>query len=239
MRGFDKHLHELLEAHPEAALEHTKLLAGLPDSAQFAIVRRRRKLSQHAVARKVMIISLLGALVMLQQNTVSADSAAHIDTRTYKSENDEFTLTVSPQGNRYRPAEAQFRFESKKQGLLWERTSGFFEDFHFPLHVSISNDGKYFVFGGFFVHNLIFDAAYHEGIRIYTADGKLVRFVSRRDLPQGGQTVSTVRWYDYKRSRIEGNTFLLFTPGKEDPQLFDLATGNIVKGTSLSDQMQD
>ena len=30
MRGFDKHLHELLEARPEAALEYAKLFAELP-----------------------------------------------------------------------------------------------------------------------------------------------------------------------------------------------------------------
>lgn len=53
MRGFDKHLHELLEAHPEAALEHTKLFAELPLPTQLAIMRRRRKLSQRALAKKL------------------------------------------------------------------------------------------------------------------------------------------------------------------------------------------
>ena len=53
MRGFDKHLHELLEAKPEAALEHAKLFAGLPLPTQLAIMRRRRKLSQRALARKL------------------------------------------------------------------------------------------------------------------------------------------------------------------------------------------
>ena len=55
MRGFDKHLHELLEKHPEAALEHAKLFAELPIPTQLAIMRRRRKLSQRAVARKLKI----------------------------------------------------------------------------------------------------------------------------------------------------------------------------------------
>ena len=53
MRGFDKHLQELLEAHPEAALEHAKLFAQLPLPTQLAIMRRRRKLSQRALARKL------------------------------------------------------------------------------------------------------------------------------------------------------------------------------------------
>ncbi len=55
MRGFDKHLQELLAAHPEAALEHTKLFAELPLSAQLAVMRRRRKLSQRALAKKLKV----------------------------------------------------------------------------------------------------------------------------------------------------------------------------------------
>lgn len=41
MRGFDKQLHKLLKAHPEAALEHAKLFAELPLPTQLAIMRRR------------------------------------------------------------------------------------------------------------------------------------------------------------------------------------------------------
>lgn len=55
MRGFDKHLRELLEANPEAALEHAKLFAELPLPTQLAIMRRRRKLSQRAVAKKLKV----------------------------------------------------------------------------------------------------------------------------------------------------------------------------------------
>ena len=57
MKGFDKHLHELLEAHPEAALEHARLFAGLPISTQLAIMRRR-KLSQRAVAKEIKVPQL-------------------------------------------------------------------------------------------------------------------------------------------------------------------------------------
>ncbi len=56
MRGFDKHLHELLEKHPETALEHAKLFAGLPISTQLSIMRRRRKLSQRAMAKKAKVL---------------------------------------------------------------------------------------------------------------------------------------------------------------------------------------
>ena len=55
MRGFDKHLHELLAAHPEAALEHAKLFAELPLPSQLAIMRRRRKLTQRALAKKLRV----------------------------------------------------------------------------------------------------------------------------------------------------------------------------------------
>ena len=55
MKGFDKHLRELLDAHPEAALEHAKLFAELPIPTQLAVMRRRRKLSQRAVAKKMRV----------------------------------------------------------------------------------------------------------------------------------------------------------------------------------------
>ena len=56
MRGFDKHLHELLEAHPDAALEHAKLFAELPLPTQLAVMRRRRKLTQRALAKKLKVL---------------------------------------------------------------------------------------------------------------------------------------------------------------------------------------
>ena len=55
MRGFDKHLHELLEAHPEAAMEHAKLFAELPLPTQLAIMRRRRRFSQRTLAKKLRV----------------------------------------------------------------------------------------------------------------------------------------------------------------------------------------
>jgi DNA-binding XRE family transcriptional regulator len=55
MKGFDKHIRELLEEHPPAALEHAKLFAELPLATQLAIMRRRRKLSQRALAKKLKV----------------------------------------------------------------------------------------------------------------------------------------------------------------------------------------
>ena len=53
MRGFDKHIQQLLARHPEVALEHAKLFAELPLQTQLAIMRRRRKLSQRAMAKRL------------------------------------------------------------------------------------------------------------------------------------------------------------------------------------------
>lgn len=55
MKGFDKHLVKLLEAYPEAALEHARLFAELPIPTQLAIMRRRRNLSQRAAAKKMKV----------------------------------------------------------------------------------------------------------------------------------------------------------------------------------------
>ena len=68
MRGFDKHLHELLDAHPEAALEHARLFADLPLATQLAVMRRRRKLSQRALAKKLRV---------LQPHVARTESARH------------------------------------------------------------------------------------------------------------------------------------------------------------------
>lgn len=56
MKGFDKHIQELLEKHPQAALEHAKLFAELPLATQLAIMRRRRKLSQRALASRLKVL---------------------------------------------------------------------------------------------------------------------------------------------------------------------------------------
>ena len=55
MRGFDKHMLELLEANPEAAFEYIKVFADLPLATQLGIMRRRRKLSQRDLAKKLRV----------------------------------------------------------------------------------------------------------------------------------------------------------------------------------------
>ena len=56
MTGFDKHIQEILEANPEAAREHTKFFAELPLVTQLAVMRRRRKLSQRGLAKKLKVL---------------------------------------------------------------------------------------------------------------------------------------------------------------------------------------
>ena len=53
MRGFDKQLHEILAEHPEVAMEYARQFAELPIGTQLAIMRRRRKLSQRTMAKKI------------------------------------------------------------------------------------------------------------------------------------------------------------------------------------------
>ena len=55
MKGFDRHLEKLLAANPEAALEHARLFAALPLQTQLALMRRRRKLSQRGMAKKLRV----------------------------------------------------------------------------------------------------------------------------------------------------------------------------------------
>ena len=68
MKGFDKHLLELLEKQPEAALEHAKAFAELPLATQLAIMRRRRQLSQRDLAKK---------LKVLQPHVARTESLSH------------------------------------------------------------------------------------------------------------------------------------------------------------------
>jgi predicted transcriptional regulator len=55
MKTFDKHIQELLDFNPEVALEHAKVFAELPLATQLAVMRRRRKLSQRDLAKKLKV----------------------------------------------------------------------------------------------------------------------------------------------------------------------------------------
>ncbi|MEM9599375.1 MAG: hypothetical protein AAGD06_34235, partial [Acidobacteriota bacterium] len=106
--------------------------------------------------------------------------------------------------------------------VVWRRTPEDFEDFDYPLHALVADEGGYLVFGGVSVHNF---GNYDEGLRLYDGDGHLVRFVSRKDLPPGHYSISTAHWYDAERSHIEGTTLVFYTPGRDAPIRFDLKRG--------------
>ncbi len=55
MRGFDKHMEELLAKNPEFALEYAKVLAEMPIQTQLAIMRRKRQLTQRGLAKKAKV----------------------------------------------------------------------------------------------------------------------------------------------------------------------------------------
>ena len=68
MRGFDRQLQDLLAKNPEAAVEYTRLFAELPLTTQLAIMRRQRKLSQRAMAKKIRLP---------QPHVARAETASH------------------------------------------------------------------------------------------------------------------------------------------------------------------
>lgn len=68
MKDFDKHLQEILASNPEANQEYAKQFAKLPLQTQLAIMRRRKKLSQRALAKR---------LKTLQPHIARTESAKH------------------------------------------------------------------------------------------------------------------------------------------------------------------
>jgi len=123
--------------------------------------------------------------------------------------------------------------------IVWTRTPEHFEDFQFPMHACVSDDGRFVVFGGYSVHNLSQDDKYREGLRFYDHEGHLIRLVSRRDLPLGSYSISTVHWYDSQRTRIEGRKLTFHTPGVDEPMEFELSTGKVLQGTIVPGQGSD
>ena len=55
MSAFEKHLLKLLDQNPKASMEYAKLFAELPLTIQLGIMRRRRNLTQRAMAKKMKV----------------------------------------------------------------------------------------------------------------------------------------------------------------------------------------
>jgi hypothetical protein len=56
MKGFDKHIQEILGKNQEVSHEYAKVFAELPLATQLAIMRRRRKFSQRGLAKKLKVL---------------------------------------------------------------------------------------------------------------------------------------------------------------------------------------
>lgn len=166
-----------------------------------------------------------------------ADSGRPVGNRTYTSANGAYTLTVEPRWSEdLRLTSPLLTLRSRSGKTLWVRKPDDFEDFRFPLHVCVSNDGEHLVFGGYSVHNY---GKYEEGLRFYDGAGRLLAFISRRDLPRGQRSISTAAWYDDGRTHIDGDRLVFFTPGVAEPMLFDVHSGDVLAGEVIEGQGDD
>jgi hypothetical protein len=187
--------------------------------------------------------SVRGSWILLLgcgQGVGYADQSVPVELEQFSSENGAYVVIVDPQWNESRDAvHPEIELKTGAGRLVWRKKATDFEDFRYPLHVSVSDDGQFLVFGGASVHNMIDDENYREGVRIYRADGTLVRFVSRRDLRPGSYGVSTASWYDSERSGIRSGEFHLFTPDEDDPLVLRVSSGRLVRGDLIPGQGDD
>ena len=194
--------------------------------------------------RKALQLAPVSLLVLglswIGTGRISADSARPIGKRSYSSPNGSLRLEVDPR----RLPDGSYHgslltLTSSTGDTLWTRTDADFEDFHFPTHACISDDGRFAVLGGYSAHNLSWDRDYREGLRFYNPEGRLIRFVSRHDLPLGPYSISTAHWYDADKTRIAGDRLVFHTPGIEEPMEFELSTGKLSQGQIIPGQGDD
>jgi hypothetical protein len=180
--------------------------------------------------RAALIPILVAALFNGAPRAAHGCSGRPVEKKTYYSENGEYSLEVDPSWDEISVVPRPLLTLRRAGEELWSKEASAFQSFRLPLDVRLSNDGKWLVFGGVSVHNISFDTKYEEGLRFYRENGRLIRFVSRRDLPVGEYGVSTAFWYDEQRTRIVGTELHFFTPGRNEPLLFSLETGAVTRG---------
>jgi hypothetical protein len=178
-------------------------------------------------------IQLLAVIALAASSIapLAADSGAPIEKKVYRSASGDFELEVDPRWDASYSDLDPLLTLRRRGTVVWRRSSDDFESFDFPMHMLVADDGRHLVFGGYSVHNV---GNYDEGLRFYDAAGKLIRFVSRRDLPPGPYSVSTAHWFDAERTRIKGRTLHFYTPRREQPILFDLQTGKASPKTAIA-----
>lgn len=174
--------------------------------------------------------AIVALLVGLLAGPLAADSGRPVGKETYRSPSGALELEVDPRWD------DRFTFNSplltlRHRGeVVWRRTADEFESFDYPMHALVADDSRHLVFGGYSVHNF---GHYDEGLRFYDAAGRLIRYVSRRDLPPGEYSVSTAHWFDAERTVVRGQTLVFYTPGRDEPIEFDLRTGSATPAEAI------
>lgn len=168
-----------------------------------------------------------------------AESAGPAEKKTYYSAGRVVSVEVDPRWDEKRNESDPRLTLRRRWTTIWEREPRDFQDFWYPSDIQMSDDGRWLVFGGQSAHNIIYDPDYREGLRFYDSRGKLLRFVSRRDLPVGDYGISTASWYDATRTCIRGTELKFFTPSLEVPLVFDVTTGELIRGRLVPGQGDD
>lgn len=182
---------------------------------------------------------LASATGLLLAGSGLAESGGPVEKRTYYSAGRVVSVEVDPRWDEQRREWDPRLTMRRRWTTMWEREPRDFADFDYPLDVEVSDDGRWLVFGGYSAHNIINDPDYREGLRFYDSRGKLVRFVSRRDLPVPDYGISTAAWYDATRTRLRGTELEFFTPRLEEPLIFDVTTGELIRGRLVPGQGDD
>ena len=159
--------------------------------------------------------------------------------RSFFSANGAFELVVDPRWkDDWVESDPLLTLKDREGNVLWQRTEDDFENFLYPMEALINDDGQYIVFGGNFGGYNVSDGEI-EGIRIYDSRGKLIRFIKRCDLPLGISDLGNNRYYDEKRTKIQGHNLFFFTPKIREPIVFDVRTGKVLQGKIVKGQGSD
>ncbi len=198
--------------------------------------RRHRDWPGPRSASVAFVVVLLAAASALP--AVARCSFRFLEEATFRSSNGDYTLHVD-YGSWEDESEETVLTYRKGDVTLWTKRSSELEDYWSANHVHISDDGNWLVFGGVSAHNISFDLEHREGLRFYRRDGSLIRFVSRRDLPVVEYGISTAFWYDGERTGIVGSELRFYTPGLDEPLVFEVSTGELVRGRLIEGQGDD
>lgn len=136
------------------------------------------------------------SLILIIKIDCVSDSGGPPREETYYSENKVYYFKVIPVENwGDKGYYIKYIFGKTNKKIFWE------QKIDFPTDVHISNDGKYIVFIGNYVHNMSWEYE-GEGIRFCNHDGKLIKFINSKYFP-ASYSVSTRNWYQMKGFSID------------------------------------